>query len=78
MPTDRTSFSQKKLYDYIEKPATWIQNNTSVQMDTYQFLEQMYYLTAEMVNQLEELKASGKTEIDTVDLERMVKNFPEM
>ena len=54
--SDTTAFAHKRLYQYIDHPAAWAQNNQTIEVGTIQFLLHLYYLTNEMVKQLEHLK----------------------
>jgi hypothetical protein len=71
-------FSQKRFYNYVEEPAEWRLQSQTASVDTYQFLENMYYLTGKMTQQLQQLRASNSTAINLTNLQSIASNFREM
>mgnify|MGYP000987409229 CR=1 FL=1 len=61
MISDQTPMLKKRLYSYIEKPSQWIIANETLDIQTFQFLQEMYYLTGRLINELSTMRNTNTT-----------------
>jgi hypothetical protein len=76
--TNVTALTKDRLYAYIQQPTVWSGNQLQHQVLTHQFLENMYYLTGRVINELEASKAQNSTSVDSTAFDGLFANFPEM
>ena len=78
LDTDTTEFSKKRLYAYIEKNTHWQLKSSSANIDSFQFVENMYYLSREVLHKLETAYATNSTNsvISISYLSMLANNFP--
>lgn len=74
--TNVTELSKDRFYSYLEKPAVWSYQTRPSQVITHQFLENMYYLSTRVINELEALRAANSTKINTTFFQELFNNFP--
>jgi hypothetical protein len=67
--TDVAELSKDRFYSYLEEDTSWLMHNRPTPVITHQFLENMYYLSTRVINELEALRAANSTKINSTFFE---------